>query len=106
MAMKAALTEPEIVTRKDKPVSVILPIKDYGELLERMEDAEDAARLKCSSRINSITVRWKSTSQSEMIDRLNHKDTKAQSPDQEEQTSILTYSDLCVFVPLWLKHRM
>ena len=31
--------EPEIVTRKGKPVSVILPIKDYQELLERAEDA-------------------------------------------------------------------
>ena len=38
--------EPEIVTRKGKPVSVILPIKDYEELLERAEDAEDVAWLK------------------------------------------------------------
>jgi prevent-host-death family protein len=29
--MKAALPEPEIVTRKGKPVSVIIPIKDYEE---------------------------------------------------------------------------
>ena len=27
--MKAALAEPEIVTKKGKPVSVILPIKQY-----------------------------------------------------------------------------
>lgn len=39
--MKTALQEPEIVTRKGKPVSVILPIKAYEELLERVEDAED-----------------------------------------------------------------
>lgn len=45
-SMKATLTEPEIVTRKGKPVSVILPIKDYEELLERVEDAEDVAWLK------------------------------------------------------------
>lgn len=38
--------EPEIITRKGKPVSVIIPIKDYEELLERAEDAEDAAWLK------------------------------------------------------------
>lgn len=44
--MKTVLQEPEIVTRKGKPVSVILPIKAYEELLERVEDAEDLAMLK------------------------------------------------------------
>ncbi|HEY5296857.1 MAG TPA: type II toxin-antitoxin system prevent-host-death family antitoxin [Verrucomicrobiae bacterium] len=44
--MKTTLLEPEIVTRKGKPVSVILPIKEYQELLERVEDAEDVAWLK------------------------------------------------------------
>ena len=44
--MKATTLEPEIVTRKGQPVSVILPIKDYEELLERAEDAEDVAWLK------------------------------------------------------------
>jgi PHD/YefM family antitoxin component YafN of YafNO toxin-antitoxin module len=44
--MKTTVLEPEIVTRKGKPVSVILPIKDYKELLERAEDAEDVAWLK------------------------------------------------------------
>jgi PHD/YefM family antitoxin component YafN of YafNO toxin-antitoxin module len=44
--MKATLAEPEIVTRKGKPVSVIIPIKDYEELLERVEDAADVAWLK------------------------------------------------------------
>lgn len=44
--MKPVLSEPEIVTRSGKPVSVIIPIKDYQELLERAEDAEDAAWLK------------------------------------------------------------
>jgi len=48
--MKAVLAEPEIVTRKGKPVSVIIPIKDYQELLERAEDAEDAAWLKRARR--------------------------------------------------------
>jgi len=43
---KATLPEPEIVTRKGKPVSVIIPIKDYEELLERVEDAEDVAWLR------------------------------------------------------------
>ena len=38
--------EPEIVTRNGKAVAVIVPIKDYEELLERAEDAEDVAWLK------------------------------------------------------------
>ncbi len=46
--MKTMLLEPEIVTRKGKPVSVILPIADYEELLERAEDAEDVAWLKAA----------------------------------------------------------
>jgi len=48
--MKAAYLEPEIVTRKGKPVSVIIPIKEYEELLERAEDAEDIAWLKKARR--------------------------------------------------------
>ena len=44
--MKTTLLEPEIITRKGKAISVILPIKEYQELLERAEDAEDAAWLK------------------------------------------------------------
>ena len=44
--MKATHREPEIVTRNGKPVSVILPIREYQELLERAEDAEDVAWLK------------------------------------------------------------
>jgi hypothetical protein len=48
--MKTTFAEPEIITRKGKPVSVILPIKDYEELLERAEDAEDAAWLKQARR--------------------------------------------------------
>ncbi len=44
--MKATLVEPEVITRKGKPVSVILPLKVYQELLERVEDADDVAWLK------------------------------------------------------------
>lgn len=44
--MKTALAEPEIVTRRGKPVSIILPIKACEALLERLEDAEDVAYLK------------------------------------------------------------
>ena len=48
--MKAALPEPEIVTKKGKAVSVILPIKTYQEMLERLEDAADVAWLKKARR--------------------------------------------------------
>lgn len=48
--MKAAFAEPEIVTKNGKPVSVILPIKQYQEILERLEDAEDVAWLKKARR--------------------------------------------------------
>jgi hypothetical protein len=48
--MKTTMPEPEIVTRKGKPVSVIIPIKDYEELLERVEDSGDMAWLKRARR--------------------------------------------------------
>lgn len=48
--MKAANAQPEIVTRNGKPVSVILPIKKYQEMMERLEDAEDVAWLKRARR--------------------------------------------------------
>jgi hypothetical protein len=46
LAMKAELASPEIVYRNGKAVSVILPIEEYEELLERLEDAADVAWLK------------------------------------------------------------
>jgi hypothetical protein len=48
--MKATMPEVEIVMRKGKPVSVIVPIKDYEELLERVEDSDDVAWLKRARR--------------------------------------------------------
>lgn len=44
--MKSASFEPEIIVRNGKPVSVVLPLKRYQELLERAEDAADLAWLK------------------------------------------------------------
>ena len=44
--MKTKMPEPEIITRKGKAVSVILPIDVYQEMLERLEDADDIAWLK------------------------------------------------------------
>jgi len=48
--MRATLPEPEIVTRKGKLVSVIVPIKDYEELLERAEDVGDIAWIRRARR--------------------------------------------------------
>jgi PHD/YefM family antitoxin component YafN of YafNO toxin-antitoxin module len=53
--MKATLPEPEI-TRKGKPVSVIISIKDYEALLDRLEDAEDLAYLK-KARMKPLSYR-------------------------------------------------
>jgi hypothetical protein len=44
--MKTKMPEPEIITHKGKPVSVILPIEIYQEMLERLEDADDIEWLK------------------------------------------------------------
>jgi hypothetical protein len=44
--MKTKMPEPEIITRKGKAVSVILPIEVYQEMLERLEDTDDIEWLK------------------------------------------------------------
>ena len=44
------MAEPETVIRKGRAVSVIIPIKDHEELLERAEDVEDVAWLKRARR--------------------------------------------------------
>lgn len=54
--MKASLPEPEIVTRKGKSVSVIIPIAQYQALLERAEDAEDLDWLK---RVRETQLRYR-----------------------------------------------
>ncbi|MBI5375921.1 MAG: type II toxin-antitoxin system Phd/YefM family antitoxin [Candidatus Schekmanbacteria bacterium] len=36
----------EIILREGKPTAVILDIKDYSEMLERLEDAEDLKLLE------------------------------------------------------------
>ena len=48
--MKASKRQPQIVIQDGEPVSVIVPIKDYEELLERVEDAKEAAWLKRARR--------------------------------------------------------
>lgn len=44
--MKSTLAKPELIVRNGRAVSVILPIKDYEELMERVEDAEDVRWLR------------------------------------------------------------
>lgn len=44
--MRPGTAEPEVVTKNGKPISVILPIKRYQEMIERLEDADDIAWLK------------------------------------------------------------
>ena len=46
MKSKAKHNIPEIVLRDGKPVSVILDIAQYKEMLERLEDAEDIKKLE------------------------------------------------------------
>jgi len=53
--VKAPMAEPQIVTRRGKPVSVIIPVKEYQELLERSADAEDVAWLKRPARSRRVT---------------------------------------------------
>ena len=48
--MRSASAEPQIVTRNGKPVSVIIPIETYKELLERAEDTADIAWLRRARR--------------------------------------------------------
>ncbi len=44
--MKAKRKYPEIVLRQGKPAAVILDIKDYQEMLERLDDADDLKMLQ------------------------------------------------------------
>ena len=48
--MKVTILELETVTRQGQPVSVIIPIKDYEELLERVEDTDGMTWLKHARR--------------------------------------------------------
>ena len=55
--MSKALTEkPQFIIKAGKPTAVILNIRDYEELLERVEDAEDLAELK---RLRKTTLKFR-----------------------------------------------
>jgi len=42
---KLKRSEPEIVVKDGKPAAVILPLKQYREMLERLDDADDLKAL-------------------------------------------------------------
>ncbi len=46
MGRNSKRNAPEIVLRQGKPAAVILDIKDYQEMLERIEDIKDLEILK------------------------------------------------------------
>jgi PHD/YefM family antitoxin component YafN of YafNO toxin-antitoxin module len=48
--VRLALAHPQIVTRNGKPVSVIISIDEYQELLERAEDTADINWLRRARR--------------------------------------------------------
>ena len=43
--MKPKRKEPEIILRNGRPAAVILDIRNYREMLERLDDAEDLKAL-------------------------------------------------------------
>jgi prevent-host-death family protein len=43
--MKAKAKTPEIVFRNGKPAAVIVPIQDYREMLEHLDDVKDLKAL-------------------------------------------------------------
>lgn len=50
------LKEPEMIYKAGKPTAVILPLADYQELLERVEDAADVKWLQ-KTRAQGVSYR-------------------------------------------------
>jgi hypothetical protein len=50
------IKEPEMIYRSGKPTAVILPLAQYEELLERVEDAADLQWLK-KTRCQGVSYR-------------------------------------------------
>lgn len=44
--MKAKRKKPQVILKNGKPNAVILDIRDYQEMLERLEDAHDLKQLR------------------------------------------------------------
>lgn len=43
---KTLIEKPQFIIKEGKPTAVILNIRDYKELLERIEDAKDLVELR------------------------------------------------------------
>jgi hypothetical protein len=50
------IKEPEMIYKSGKPTAVILPLADYEELLERVEDAADLKWLQ-KARLQGVAYR-------------------------------------------------
>ncbi len=50
------IKEPEMIYKSGKPTAVILPLADYEELLERVDDAADVQWLK-QARVQGVSYR-------------------------------------------------
>jgi hypothetical protein len=50
------IKEPEMIYKSGKPTAVILPLADYEELLERVEDAADLKWLQ-KTRLQGVSYR-------------------------------------------------
>ena len=50
------IKEPEMIYKSGKPTAVILPLADYKELLERVEDAADLKWLQ-KTRLQGVSYR-------------------------------------------------
>lgn len=56
MGTKLKRNEPEIVVKDGKPAAVILPLEQYREMLERLDDADD---LKALSLLREKPLRFR-----------------------------------------------
>ena len=53
---KTLAKKPQFVIKEGKPTAVILSIRDYEELLQRVEDAEDLVELR---RLRKTTLKFR-----------------------------------------------
>jgi len=56
MARRSESVEPEIIVKRGKPAAVIIPLDQYQDMLERLEDADD---LKALERMRKKTLRFR-----------------------------------------------
>jgi PHD/YefM family antitoxin component YafN of YafNO toxin-antitoxin module len=54
---RATLFSPEIIVTQGKPSAVIIPLDEYRDMLERLEDAEDVKVLRRLRKKKSLKFR-------------------------------------------------